>query len=341
MPQNEFNDFEEEVMASIDAAEEGMAETALEDDSMEYDFVQEDSAGNVPEKEEEEKKQEEVPQVDQKDRAREEYQKREENRRELRAQLEQKDQEIAQIKLQAEAQAEQYRRYAQDVQKELQTARVLDGLPKQLGIDAEETREALALMSSFKKDPVATAKEIVARTLEMGHNVQDILGSDFSTSVEMRAINHAIDNRLGPLLQDRQQQEARQQQIVQAQQAANAFHAKFPNARHHSDAIRHMMKSSVDDDGQPFTPETAYAALKRFAYENGLDIKQPLGPQLAAQQSQESLQEPQFQPAPAEPKPLPNGRSGHSVERIDDRNVPAGSEVDWEDIIDNVMRKTG
>ena len=145
-----------------------------------------------------------------------------------------------------------------------------------MGISKEDYNEGVALLAQWGKDPVGVAREVVSRTLAMGHNVTDILGASAGDALEMRAVRKLIDEATRGQRQQEAQTQAVQQQRNAATQQYEQFVMRYPDAETHGDAIANLMNE------QKLSAVEAYHEVTHFALRNGLDFNQPLAPQMQA-----------------------------------------------------------
>ena len=139
-------------------------------------------------------------------------------------------------------------------------------LPNRIGISHEDYNEGVALLGQWSKDPVGVAREVVSRTLAMGHNVTDILGNSAGDALEMGAVRQLINEATRG---QRQQEEVSTAQVIQqtqARQQYDQFVMRYPDAETHGDAIANLMNT------QQLSAVEAYHEVKHFALRNGLDF---------------------------------------------------------------------
>lgn len=209
----------------------------------------------------------------------------------------------------------------------LDNARQMAEMPRQMGLNNDEFKEGITLLGNWRKNPVEVAKEVVARTMALGYNATDILGTQAGDALEMRAVTQLVNQSTAPM-REQQEQAARQAEAERNGNAAyNTFITKFPDAEVHQEAIANLMGK-----GRP--AETAYYEVKTFALENGLDFTQPLGPQIAAKQGGQS-------PTENQPKPMVNG-GGRVNQNVNPQqnNALANADDDWSTILHDVMSQT-
>lgn len=211
----------------------------------------------------------------------------------------------------------------------LQQAREIAELPTKMGITREEYNEGITLISNWKKNPVETAREIVARTLTLGYNVTDILGKNAGDALEMKAVSQLVKQATAPLEQQQQAAARQAQANTQAETAYNQFIAQFPDAELHAEPIANLM-------GKGRSAERAYFEVKMFALEHGLDFTQPLGPQVVAMQQRQNGQRPTDQ----QRAPMANGNGRGSERQMTSEPAMADANSDWGSILSDVMKAT-
>lgn len=201
---------------------------------------------------------------------------------------------------------------------------VLNNVPRQLGLSDEDAVQGLRLIASYKKDPVATIQYILTEARAAGHNVQ----AENQGQVDLAAVSRLLDDRLGPLLEDR----ATQQRTTKADQDAarqyQDFTTRFPDAVMHEDIIAGILQRD-----KTLSPDAAYYQLRLWAQEHKLNWNQPLRPQIDAAQQGETQK-----PVP----PLGGGRGGNAPV-IDTKEAAsvAGADADTGDIVKQAMREAG
>lgn len=220
------------------------------------------------------------------------------------------------------------------MRQQLEQAREFAELPQRLGISPDDYRDALNLARTFAQNPVQAAKEVVARAMALGHNVTDILGNDVGNSVDMIALRRMQEElHQRPLREQQQAQQAREEQMRNAQTEVNRFLAKYPDAETHGEAIANLMARGVN-------PETAYLQIQNFALANGLDFSQPLGPQIAARNEaavQSQVRTRGSVPPAGRRAPMNGGRTRESNQSLTTDEQFANADASYGDIIRQVM----
>lgn len=211
----------------------------------------------------------------------------------------------------------------------LRSAQEIASLPQRLGVTKEEYNDGITLLSNWKKNPVEVAREVVARTIALGHNVTDILGKNAGDALEMRAVSRLVDQATAPI---RQQQEAAartRQQEEATTTAYSKFVASHDYAEVHGDAIARLMQKGLP-------PERAYYEVRSFAERNGLDFTQPLQPQVdeLVRRTQNTNQQQQNN---GQRRPLPNGGSGGASQQ-NGQHQPANRDFGADDSWDSILR---
>lgn len=222
----------------------------------------------------------------------------------------------------------------QQLTQRLQQAQTFADLPKQLGMTPEEYGDGLKLMKLFGQDPVAAAKEVVARVMAMGHNASDILGKDVGDSIDMRALRVRDEDLAARPARERAEAERRtQEQQTEVLKSYNAFVSEYPDSGPHEDAIAHLMTA------QGIRPEIAYFRIKSFALENGLDFSKPLAPQIEARAQANLGKSSNDQPSGNRKRPM-GGNGGGRVrdDQLTDKAEMADADSSWGDILKQVMQ---
>ncbi len=232
-------------------------------------------------------------------------------------------------------QLEAANRRVQENERLIGSARELAELPTRLGISRDEYNEGLQMMSRWKTDPLGVARDLVARTLALGHNASDILGKSAGDALEMKAIQHLINQSTAPLRQQQEVSARQTEQNVAAERAYNDFIGRYPDATIHQDAIANLMTQ------QRMPAVDAYFAVKTFALENGLDFTQPLGPQIAFLQQQNQRVNTGQQTQQQQRAPLVNGGGRGNAQQLATQQDVAHADDTWGDILSSVMGRTG
>lgn len=162
----------------------------------------------------------------------------------------------------------------------------VNDLPRQYGVSPDEVREGMTIVKMFKENPVAAAKDVVARAVALGYTVQQILdpklpGGDLGTA----AIQKILDDRLGPLQQKSQEEQRRAELESRAREEYDRFIRSHPYSDVHQDIIANLMRRSQVEGGS-LSPEEAYMQLREFAARNNFDFSMDLQPQIEERQRQ-------------------------------------------------------
>lgn len=204
-------------------------------------------------------------------------------------------------------------------------------------LENTEVAQALDLAGRMKRgDHVGVAKEVLAMIVAQGYNITDLLGGDVGDTVEMKAIQRMLDERLAPITRQEQSRVREQEVQTTAMRQYQQFVSQNEHAEVHADVIAALAKR----DG--ITVQTAYNRLLETAYQNGLDFSQPLRPQILARKEaagNPNGQQPQNKPN-AQTKPMPNGaatRMNGGAPQI----PMASADDDWGSIIKDVQRTIG
>jgi predicted amino acid-binding ACT domain protein len=209
-------------------------------------------------------------------------------------------------------------------------ARDVAEMPRKLGISPEDYNEGVALLARWGKDPVGVAREVVSRTLAMGHNVTDILGNSAGNALEMGAIRQLVNEATRGQRQQEQMSAAEQQRNQQSRQQYEQFVMRYPDAETHGDAIANLMNN------HQLSAVEAYHEVRHFAQRYGLDFSQPLAPQIQSARAQQpngnGQRSPQTQRAP-----MVNGASGGRSQMTTETEY-ADPNTDWSSILNSVLR---
>lgn len=189
--------------------------------------------------------------------------------------------------------------------RQLAEARVLNGLPQQFGLNGEEVAGGLDFIALMKTSPAKAAKQAIEIAISRGAQLRDIVNDEFIPNVGIQATQRLLDERLGPVQRNQQTNQAVANQQQEVVTKANQFLADYPEADLHSDVVAEQIRrimAHYNDRGIRIDPyvaaEQAWHSVSAFAQREGLDIRQPLGPQMAAKQGR---------PQTPTTKPMPNG----------------------------------
>lgn len=216
----------------------------------------------------------------------------------------------------------------QGLVQQLAQVKALNAIPQQFGLSNDEVLGGLEYVALLKQNPAQAAKKAIEVALARGANLRDIVNDEFVPNLTLNAVQQLIDQRLGPVARNLQQQQEvnsqEQQSIEQARTKTAQFLADYPDAEQHSEVVAAQIRKIMDDyrsRGMQIDPyiaaEMAWNGVREFAARNNLDLSQPLGPQWQGRQ-----QQPQRQQAPAR-RPMPNGgnapvQSRSNVAKADD-----------------------
>lgn len=244
---------------------------------------------------------------------------------------------------------QQQQRYITQLERDLHSAKsdasmhgALNGVPEKLGLNLQETEMGMQIMSSFKKDPVATARWALQETMRMGYNLQQIVGDNApgtpqSGPMDLQAVRSMINDAVAPLVGDRKAQQRQQETEAAAQREYQAFIAKHEHASVHDDVLGRMLQS----DSQ-LTPEAAYWQLIAYCARNSLDPSKPLREQTQSRaQSGQPASNGHAQPTQAQQPgmAMPNGGPPTAnMQRDPDMAAPDDS---WDSIVQNSLHVAG
>ena len=203
----------------------------------------------------------------------------------------------------------------QEMQGVVDSMREAGEIFRNAGVGPQEMRDGAKIIATFKANPVAAAREVVARAMALGHNITDIVGDEVGNSVDMQALQTMIDQRMGTTggqpAQGGTQGQPQQNDPIAEQ--VNTFFGRHPEAKQHEADVVYLMQQHKVDMYQ------AYDMLRGFAAQNNLDLRQPLKPQIeaiaaAAQRAQPQSNGQQSQPT-RQQKPLVPGRGSNAQQQ--------------------------
>lgn len=212
-----------------------------------------------------------------------------------------------------------------ELKKQLAEARATNNIVQQHGLSLADADAGLQLVKQFKQRPIDVARHILQETMKLGHSLNDIIGQGGGPqSLDMRAMTQLLDERLGPL--QRREDEAQKQREIEerAQREYTQFLVQHEHADLHEPVIVALMQR------ENLAPSAAYYKMQAWAYQNGLDFSQPLGPQIQARRSN---------PQGAQ-KPMSPGSDAGAI--TTQEAVPfASADDDWDSIVKQQMRANG
>ena len=228
--------------------------------------------------------------------------------------------------------AQRERQRAETLEQELWTLRAkveaFEGtanLPNQYNLSPEELTTGAQLMSAFKDNPVETIKYLLTEAQSAGHNIDNV-----GQGTDVAALSRMLDEKLGPITSERQEQLELAQRNEQATQVYNQFMSQYPDAAVHQDVLAQLLEKDTS-----LSPEAAYFKLKNFYLEKGLDWNTPLDvhEQNIANEQQKAKETENTQSS------LPSGST--PADNVTDASQIASVDTDMEDIIKSSMREAG
>lgn len=216
----------------------------------------------------------------------------------------------------------------------------LDRAATEMRVSSNDARLGMQIMGNFRKDPLSVAKWALQETLALGYTLPQITGQPGTAAdINMQAVQKMLDDRLGPLVNDRNVQKQQADEQATAVRAYNEFLAKHDYAEVHQETIAKLMRGNPD-----LTAPLAYWQLREWAVRNGFDFREPLEPQVVAAQGR-GQQAPRnnnghAQPNNAQPSvPMPNGGNPNANMRTEPQI--AAPDEDWDRIVQSSLREAG
>ena len=239
------------------------------------------------------------------------------------------------------AQLQDQDRQLNEVRAQVQEVQALSRAINSYQLDNQEVAQALDLAGRMKRgDYVGVAKEVIALVAAQGYNVTDLLGAEVGDTIELKAIQRMIDDRLAPVTQEYTTRQEQQR----IEQTARANYDRFVQMNEYADVQANDIAKIVQTRG--VNPQQAYDALYQFAVENNFDFSQPLGPQIKARvaehqkQNGGNQQQQSGQRDNNPQRPMPNGAATRTSGAVP--QVPlAGADDDWGSIIKSVQATMG
>lgn len=204
---------------------------------------------------------------------------------------------------------EQIQREAQELRVQAQGNALLNGIPAQYGLSQQEVAVSLDWAARMKRgDVLGVARDVVALAAAKGHNISELVGNNVGDAIDMRALKFMLDERLAPI----DQQQRNQQLDTERERIARENYDNFVRNNEYADVHGETIVAMMQRQG--VNQQQAYNMLREFVVRNGLDLSQPLGPQIEAraaaiqQQKQQQSQQQVQQPT----RPMPNGATTRS-----------------------------
>ena len=176
----------------------------------------------------------------------------------------------------AERVAERTTRENTTLKAQVQTFQQLHQQIAQSGLSAEEQAVSLALGKKLKANPVEAVKEILTTLQASGINISGAIGVN---TIDTASIAQLIDQKLKPFT-DRHLSEQQQEQHQQLEADVQAFFDEEPLAQMHAGPLNTLLQRFPT-----WSLDKAWSVLQVESIKNGLDINQPLGPQIAAKRN--------------------------------------------------------
>lgn len=203
-----------------------------------------------------------------------------------------------------------------------------------LNVAPQDQVIAIRVMADFMRDPVRTLQGLVEEVKSKGYPIP-FLEQGVTPGMDLNAMQRMIDNKLAPITQQRQVEQAQVEQRQRAEQDLSAFLDDNQEANSNLDVLAEMLQA------QPgLSLHSAYTKMIRWSHENGLDWTQPLKAQIAQQRQQPTPQ----QPTPQQQRPIPGRRSagGNTATPVGNGAVAQYNEnASWADIIRQSMQDHG
>jgi len=190
------------------------------------------------------------------------------------------------------------------------------------GIEPSQLALGARIIVDLQRDPQGTLKKLLAEAAAQGYSIDDI-----GSGVDMAAIQRMIDERLPQ--QDQFEYPSEQELYEEAQDEANQFFGRHPDARPHDKLL-----ASVLRDYPALSIEDAYFQIRDAFSEKGFDWSLSL---------EQNVQLMSGQPqTPANRVPLPQGGNIPNAEipTTEITNL-ASDDMDTGDIVRQAMRESG
>jgi hypothetical protein len=229
----------------------------------------------------------------------------------------------------------------QELARQLGERDFLGSAPQKLGLNNEELADAMQIAASFKASPAQAARAVIERALATGVSLHDIVDDQFIPNVSVAATQRLLDQRLGPLSRNLKEQESVERTTREATEKGNRFLAAYPDAIHQQDIVADQMAQVMQQYRQqgveldPFVAaEKAFERVLVFCTKHGLDISQPLGPQVRARQASPGRGMTRAR------RPMPNG-NGSGREVVSTSSRAAATDESYDSIVKEAMREEG
>lgn len=201
---------------------------------------------------------------------------------------------------------------------------------QQFGLTPQQGIIGRQMMQAWLKNPTELVRYLLTELKKSGQNIEGV-----GNGVDTQAIQDMLDERLAPILQDREAAQQQQEIVAGVQQEYDSFIGRYPDARLHEEDIASLLR---EDDS--LSPEVAYFRLQNFALRNGLDWNRPLKPQIEAIIAQRGRQGGNGN------RPLRGMPTGRGSATVQGRAAASDGSVAHEstptrDIVRNAMRQAG
>ena len=211
----------------------------------------------------------------------------------------------------------------QQAQAQLEAVEKAGTVGTQFGLTPDETVTGAQLIAAYKENPVETIKYMLTQAQANGYNIEEIA----STGLDMRAVQQMLDEKLSPLIQDRQEHIDTQKIRQEAEQVYNNFITVHPDASIHEGAISRLLEND-----KSLSLEAAYYKLQNYYLTKGYDWTKSLEQIYNEEQSKEALS------VNTPPQP-PEG--GINTGNVTDTPLVADVNTSTDDIIRESMKEAG
>lgn len=145
---------------------------------------------------------------------------------------------------------------------------------QQSGLSAQEQAVAISLGVGLKTKPVETVKQLLTELKSAGINIDGALGVN---TIDTSAIAHLIDSKLKPITDAAQMRRDQQAQEEEISAEVQEWFSDNMEASIHADVLNGLLQRFPN-----WSLDRAWSEVRIGAMKHGLDLSQPLAPQVAA-----------------------------------------------------------
>jgi len=194
-----------------------------------------------------------------------------------------------------------------------------------IGLDQSTLLQAAQFYQGFKNSPEKFVTDLLANVKAAGYNI-----NEQDSGIDTQAISRLIDQKLEPITGRYEAEEARTQELAEAQKTVDTFFTAIPSAKIHENVIAKMLGNNPN-----WSLEKAYDELRIWSIQNQYDLSKPLADQVEARKNVQ-------QPSTTNQTNVPlNINSTSTGNVVTPQPILAEADDSFADIISKVMRENG